>query len=163
MCSLLSYHYFCFAVIALASTTTIFAQTTPSPLSVEQTADLTFPKVAATSNATGTVSIDAISGTVSSTGSITLVSINSSRAELRITGEPGQLVSVRLPNNLDLTSPVGDRLKIQKIEHDGVATLRLGPSGTAILHLGATLRITGNARSGLYRGRMTAAIDYVFE
>jgi hypothetical protein len=163
MRSLLSCRFPCLAAIVLLGTTTLYAQTTPRPLNIEQTADLAFPKVAATSSAAGTVSIDAASGTVSSTGAITLVSINSSRAELRITGEPGQLVSVRLPNNLSLTSPIGDQLKIQKIEHDGAATLRLDSSGTAILHLGATLRITGNARSGLYRGRMTAAIDYVFE
>jgi Domain of unknown function (DUF4402) len=154
---------FLILAIWLGNMTPVIAQTTSRPLLIEQRSDLIYPKIAATANAAGTLTIDANSGAVTKTGSIVLASSNSARGELYITGEPGYLVSVRLPNNLTLSAATGGQLKIQQISHNGPATLRLDSFGTATLKIGATLRITGNAQAGEYRGRMVASIDYVFE
>ncbi len=141
----------------------VFAQSTTRPLQIEQRSDLIYPKIAATAGAAGTLTIDSNDGSVSKTGSIVLASTKSARAELSITGEPGNLVSVRLPNNLTLSGTNGGQIKIQQISHNGPATIRLDSFGAATLKIGATLRITGNAQPGEYRGRMIATVDYVFE
>ncbi len=150
-------------VVSIGCLSPVSAQTTTRPLLVEQRSNLAYPKIAATANAAGSITIDASSGAISRTGSIVMASTNSARGELYITGEPGFLVSVRLPSTLTLTAATGGQIRIQQINHNGPATIRLDSLGTATVQIGATLRITGNAQAGEYRGRLLAAIDYVFE
>jgi hypothetical protein len=122
-----------------------------------------FPRLAVIGKGGGTATIDPVTETVSTTGSVRVLGGIASPASLHIVGTPGALVSVRSGGATDLVAASGAIIRLTAINSTGKGGVRLSRSGQARVNLGATLPITAATKAGSYRGRVTVAVDYVFE
>lgn len=132
---------------------------TETPLNIEITANLDFSRLALLSRAGGEVELDPESGQRRFSGGITDLGGLSLHGEGRLTGEPGRLVRVQLPERITLSAPNGSTADLVKLDTDLPAQARLDRDGRLTFSFGGRLRVTGNA-SGQFRGRIAITADY---
>jgi hypothetical protein len=150
------------ACLLLASQN-VQAQSANRPLTANVLGQMQFPRLAVIGKGAGTATIDPVTETVSTTGSARVLGGIASPASLHIIGTPGALVSVRTGSATDLVAASGAIIRLTAINSTGKGGVRLSRSGQARVNLGATLPITAATQAGSYRGRVTVAIDYIFE
>ncbi len=139
------------------------AQTSNRPLKATAGLLLKFPAIVVLGNSMGSVTVDAETGSTSTTGNIRILSGGGSAATLDISGAKDSLVSVRVANAADLVAPSGQSVQLQDITSTGQSGVRLSRTGQAEVRIGATLPVSVGTQSGNYRGRIVVAVDYVFE
>lgn len=132
---------------------------TETPLNIQITANLDFSRLALLSRAGGEVELDPQSGQRRITGGLTDLGGLSLHGEGRLTGEPGRLVRVQLPERITLSAPNGSTADLIKLDTDLPAQARLDRDGRLTFSFGGKLRVTGNA-SGQFRGRIAITADY---
>jgi Domain of unknown function (DUF4402) len=129
------------------------------PLNIEITANLDFSRLALLNRAGGEVELDPQSGQRRISGALTDLGGLSLHGEGRLTGAPGRLVRVQLPERIILSAPNGATAELAKLDTDLPAQARLGGDGRLTFSFGGRLRVTGNA-SGQFRGRIAITADY---
>jgi len=129
------------------------------PLNIEITANLDFSRLALLNRAGGEVELDPQSGQRRISGGITDLGGLSLHGEGRLTGEPGRVVRVHLPERITLSAPNGSTADLVKLDTDLPAQARLDHDGRLTFSFGGKLRVTGNA-SGQFRGRIAITADY---
>lgn len=132
---------------------------TEKPLNIEITANLDFSRLALLNRAGGEVEIDPQSGQRRISGGLTDLGGLSLNGEGRLTGEPGRVVRVHLPERITLSAPNGSTADLVKLDTDLPAQARLDRDGRLNFSFGGRLRVTGNA-SGQFRGRIAITADY---
>lgn len=132
---------------------------TETPLNIEITANLDFSRLALLNRAGGEVEIDPQSGQRRISGGLTDLGGLSLNGEGRLTGEPGRVVRVHLPERITLSAPNGSTADLVKLDTDLPAQARLDRDGRLNFSFGGRLRVTGNA-SGQFRGRIAITADY---
>lgn len=150
-------------LILLASSSPALSQTSNRPLRATPVLLLKFPAIVMIGNASGTVTIDAATGTTSTTGSIRIMSGGGSPATLDISGAKDSLISVRTASTADLVASSGQIVQLQNVTSTGQGGLRLSRNGQAEVSIGATLPVSMSTQAGNYRGRIIVSVDYVFE
>lgn len=129
------------------------------PLRIEITANLDFSRLALLSRAGGEVHLDPQSRGRQISGGITDLGGLSLHGEGRLTGEPGRVVRVQLPERIIMSAPGGDTAELVKLDTDLPAQARLDGDGRLTFTFGGRLRVNGNA-SGQFRGRIAITADY---
>lgn len=132
---------------------------TETPLNIEITANLDFSRLALLNRAGGEVDLDPQSGQRRFSGGITDLGGLSLHGEGRLTGAPGRLVRVQLPERIRLSAPNGSTAELVKLDTDLPAQARLDRDGRLTFSFGGRLRVNGNA-SGQFRGRIAITADY---
>ncbi|MEP3225255.1 MAG: DUF4402 domain-containing protein [Parasphingorhabdus sp.] len=129
------------------------------PLRIEITANLDFSRLALLNRAGGEVDLDPQSRQRRISGGITDLGGLSLHGEGRLTGEPGRIVRVNLPERITLSAPNGSTANLVKLDTDLPAQPRLDSDGRLTFSFGGKLRVNGNA-SGQFRGRIAITADY---
>lgn len=147
------------AAPAAGATSTKASSKAETPLNIEITANLDFSRLALLNRAGGEVELDPQSGQRRISGGITDLGGLSLHGEGRLTGEPGRVVRVHLPERITLSAPNGSTADLVKLDTDLPAQARLDHDGRLTFSFGGKLRVTGNA-SGQFRGRIAITADY---
>ncbi|MEP2102768.1 MAG: DUF4402 domain-containing protein [Parasphingorhabdus sp.] len=129
------------------------------PLSIEITTNLDFSRFALLNRTGGEVELDPASGQRRFSGGIADLGGLSLHGEGRLTGEPGRLVRVQLPERITLSAPNGATADLVKLDTDLPAQARLDRDGRLTFTFGGKLRVTGSA-SGQFRGRIAITANY---
>lgn len=129
------------------------------PLNIQITANLDFSRLALLNRSGGEVELDPESGQRRITGGITDLGGLSLHGEGRLTGEPGRLVRVQLPERITLSAPNGSTADLVKLDTDLPAQAQLDRDGRLTFSFGGRLRVAGNV-SGQFRGRIAITADY---
>jgi len=77
-----------------------------------------------------------------------------------VRGEPGRIVRIDLPAQIELYSLNGGRVSVDEIVSDLPATPKLDSSGTLQFRFGGRVRVSGDAE-GDYRGDMPITAEYL--
>lgn len=99
-------------------------------------------------------------GTRQVSGSVEAISGRAMVGEARVRGEPGRLVRIELPHNVNLHSVNGGRISIDQIVTDLPATPRLDSAGNLRFRFGGRIRVNGNA-DGDFRGDLPITVEYL--
>ncbi|MEH6757127.1 MAG: DUF4402 domain-containing protein [Parasphingorhabdus sp.] len=129
------------------------------PLNIQITANLDFSRLALLNRAGGEVELDPKTGQRRITGSLTDLGGLSLNGQGRLTGEPGRLVRVQLPERITLSAPNGSTADLVKLDTDLPPQARLDRDGRLSFSFGGKLRVNGNA-NGQFRGRIAITADY---
>tara|TARA_R110000772_G_scaffold59179_1_gene133987 strand:- start:253 stop:801 length:549 start_codon:yes stop_codon:yes gene_type:complete len=129
------------------------------PLNIQITANLDFSRLALLNHAGGEVELDPQSGQRRITGGISDLGGLSLNGQGHLTGEPGRLVRVQLPEQITLSAPNGSTADLVKLDTNLPPQARLDRDGRLSFSFGGRLRVTGNA-SGQFRGRIAITADY---
>ncbi|GAA0476204.1 hypothetical protein GCM10009096_17460 [Parasphingorhabdus litoris] len=132
---------------------------TEIPLRIEITANLDFSRLALLNRTGGEVELDPDSRQRRFSGGLTDLGGLSLHGEGRLTGEPGRLVRVQLPERITLSAPNGSTADLVKLDTDLPAQARLDRDGRLTFSFGGKLRVTGSA-SGQFRGRIAITATY---
>ncbi len=133
-------------------------------LSISATSNLNFGKIVRPRIGTGSVSLNATTGTVSvtGTGAAAISSASTSRATYSITGEGGQSISVAVPGSMTMTGPGGSIAVAISPTLSGNQTLSgsLGGAGSLNLGLGGSFTISSTTATGTYSGSIAVTVQY---
>jgi hypothetical protein len=134
-----------------------------SPLSLQNVAPLDFGTVA-TSNALGTVTIDAETGVRTVGGGVTAVPSTPSRARFDGLGQAGQTVVLTLapPTGNVIVDAANDSITVNSMTLDASnATTRvIGAGGNFSVYVGGAFGLAANQPNGVYSGTFTLTADY---
>lgn len=141
------------------------------PLTLVKVNDLDFGDIVA-GTTLGTVLVNPVNGTRTSTGGVTLASGNGQPASFAGMGARGQRVSLRVSaNTITLTRIGGTQTMTMNnftINSSPASTLSTtprnfviaAPTGVFNFNVGATLRVGANQMPGKYRGQFTVTLIY---
>ena len=129
------------------------------PLDVQITADLNFSRLALLGASGGEVDIDPASGQRRIAGQLTDLGGMSLQGEARVTGEPGRLVRINIPERISLSAPNGSTAEVTRIDTDLPAQARLDRDGKLVFAFGGKLTVSGSA-NGQFRGRIAITAEY---
>ena len=129
------------------------------PLTIEIWTDLSFAKLALTGRGGGSASVDAASGSKSTSGEMIDLGGAPVGGRGKITGAPLREVRVELPSRVPMTTPGGDTAELVDFTTDLPPHPRLDANGELEFTFGARLVIKGG-RGGNYRGRIPISVDY---
>jgi hypothetical protein len=93
------------------------------------------------------------------TGSVTAISSRAMVGEVTVRGEPGRLVRIDLPRNIELQGMNGGSISLESIRSDLPPETRLDGSGTLRFRFGGVIRISGDT-DGEYRGDVRINVEY---
>jgi hypothetical protein len=79
---------------------------------------------------------------------------------VRVQGEPGRVLKIEVPQQVELHSLNGDHLVIEEILTDLPSAPRLDSTGRLSFRFGGRLKVSGDA-DGEYRGDLPLTIDYL--
>jgi hypothetical protein len=148
------------AAMAASSTSNATANVITA-ISINKTIDLDFGALAPSTTG-GSVLINATSGVRTSSGGVTLSSIDAgNRASFNVAGDSSATYAITLPaTNVTLTRSGGT-------ETMSVTNFASNPSGTGqltagqqVLYVGATLNVGANQAAGSYIGTFDVSVDY---
>ena len=127
------------------------------PLSIHALQDLRFGILAKVGPAEGWAQIQPATGSMNVSGDVVSIGGFHGPAEFEVTGQPGAIFTIALPNHLRITT--GLRLRDFRSEPESSGTL--GPDGRAILHVGAALNVKRNAAYGQHATLFSVQVDYM--
>jgi hypothetical protein len=99
-------------------------------------------------------------GARSISGSITAIGARSMVGEVVIRGEPGALVRVELPGQVELVGLSGGVVRLDSLKSDLPAMPRLDGNGRLRFRIGGVLHLSGDD-SGEFRGNLPIEVDYL--
>jgi Domain of unknown function (DUF4402) len=99
-------------------------------------------------------------GTRQVSGSVEAISGRAMVGEASVQGEPGRLVRVDLPIQIDLHSVSGGRISIDKIVTDLPSVPKLDSTGKLRFRFGGRIRVSGTG-DGDFRGDLPITVEYL--
>ena len=131
-----------------------------SPLSVIKRADLDFGTIVV--SGAGTAVVDPVSGSLTTTGSVTKAGATAHPALFTSTGSKNAVVHIRLPTNSITVTRVGgtETMTVGTWTLDGLANRKIPSNTTFDFAVGATLNVNANQVPGTYRGTFTVTVQY---
>ena len=100
-----------------------------------------------------------VNGSRSVTGTITALSARAMVGEVMVRGEPGRMVRVDLPRNIELFGFNGGTIRVDSIRSDLPAAPRLDSNGRLSFRFGGVIRVAGDT-DGQFRGDVRIDVDY---
>jgi len=131
-----------------------------SPLSVIKRADLDFGTIVV--NGAGTVVLDPLSGSLTTTGAVTKSGIAAHPALFTSTGSKNAVVHIKLPQNPITVTRVGgtETMTVGNWTLDGPTNRRIPLNTTFDFAVGATLTVGASQAEGAYTGTFTITVQY---
>ena len=129
---------------------------TPVSLDVETSLDFDRLILAGSGEGTAELSPD---GMRSVTGSITAISARAMVGEATIRGEPGRMVRISLPEQIELFGLAGGSIRLESISSDLPPMPRLDSEGRLSFRFGGVLRVSGDL-DGEFRGDVPIDVEY---
>jgi hypothetical protein len=129
-----------------------------SPISLHVEASLDFDQLILAGAGSGTAELGP-DGTRIVTGTVTALSARAMVGEVVIRGEPGRLLRVDLPRNIELFGFNGGSIHIDSIRSDLPAAPRLDSNGKLSFRFGGVIRVSGDT-DGQFRGDVRIDVDY---
>ncbi|MBB5684070.1 DUF4402 domain-containing protein [Sphingobium boeckii] len=143
-----------------AETAILSDQTQPDrPLTIEIESGIDFSRVAIVGQGGGVVALDAHSGGRLVSGALVDLGGMGYSGTVRLSGDPGRLIRVEMPQSAILSAPDGSIAELRDIVTDLQPTPRLGPDGRLSFRFGGRLTVNGQV-SGDLRGRIAIRADY---
>lgn len=130
-----------------------------APITLAVEASLDFDRLILAGAGSGSAELGP-DGTRVATGTVTAISARAMLGEVVIRGEPGRMVRVDLPRNIELWGFNGGRLQIDSIRSDLPAMPRLDSNGNLSFRLGGVIRVSGDT-DGQFRGDVRIDVDYL--
>lgn len=141
------------------STTSQSAEKPEKPLQIQNTTNLDFSRLALLDRSGGEIHLDPQSRERRVSGSLRDLGGLSLHGEGRLTGEPGRLVKVQMPERITLSAPNGSTAELVRLDTNLSAQPRLDRDGHLKFLFGGRLRVNGNV-SGQFRGRIAITAEY---
>ena len=137
-----------------------FLATVIRSIAVSKTSDLTFGAIEKPISGSGSVSIDAVTGSRTLVNAVGRDTPLPTRATFNITGEGGQAFSVTVPATFTLNGP--QPLTATTSSSNAAPTLSgtLGSQGSFVFGVGASVPLTSTTSSGDYTGSFTVTVNY---
>jgi hypothetical protein len=129
-----------------------------SPISLDVEASLDFDQLILAGAGSGTAELGP-DGSRSVTGTITALSARAMVGEVMVRGEPGRMVRVDLPRNIELFGFNGGSIRVDSIRSDLPAAPRLDSNGKLSFRFGGVIRVSGDT-DGQFRGDVRIDVDY---
>jgi hypothetical protein len=129
-----------------------------APISLDVEASLDFDQLILSGTGSGTAELGP-DGTRSVTGTVTAVSARAMVGEVIIRGEPGRMLRVDLPRNIELFGFNGGSISIDSVRSDLPAAPRLDSNGKLSVRFGGVIRVSGDT-DGQFRGDVRIDVDY---
>ena len=129
---------------------------TPVRLDIEATLDFDRLIIGGTGDGSAELGPD---GARNIAGSVTAIGARAMVGEVVIRGEPGRLVRIELPRQIELFGRSGGRIRLESIRADLPPMPRLDGNGRLSFRFGGVLRVSGDV-DGEYRGDVPIDVDY---
>jgi len=131
-----------------------------SPLSVIKRADLDFGTLVVTG--AGTAVLDTVTGTLTTTGSVTPAGSSAHPARFTATGSRNAIALIRLPKNPITLTRVGgtETVTVSTWTQDGATNRRIPITDTFDFYVGATLAVAAGQAQGTYTGTFSVTVQY---
>ncbi len=144
------------------------AATVRNPTQIDKGPDLRFGAILQNGASTGTITLDATTGVVSSSNPGGLVvnahsAIPAGRALYSIASEAGQLINVTVPTSFTMTGPGGlITVSTTKTFSGGSVTMPGSPgtSSNQDIGIGGTFNVSGKLNSGSYTGTFSVVFSW---
>ncbi|HEX5236972.1 MAG TPA: DUF4402 domain-containing protein [Sphingomicrobium sp.] len=132
-----------------------------SPVSVIKKTDLNFGTVVTAATA-GTVVLNPVNGTVTTTGGLTAAGTGAHAAVFTSTGSKNSVVHIRLPTGATTLTRVGgtETVTASTWTLDGSANQRIPANQTFDFAVGATLSVSAAQVAGTYVGTFLITVQY---
>ena len=130
-----------------------------TPISLDVEASLDFDQLILAGSGSGTAELGP-DGSRNVTGTVTALSARAMVGEVSIRGEPGRIVRVDLPRNIELFGLNGGSIHIDAIRSDLPAVPRLDSNGKLSFRFGGIIRVSGDT-DGQFRGDVRIDVDYL--
>jgi hypothetical protein len=98
-------------------------------------------------------------GDRSVSGSITAIGARAMVGEVTVSGEPGRIVRVSLPDSIEMYGLAGGTIRLESIRSDLPSMPRLDADGRLSFRFGGILRVSGDL-DGEFRGDVPIDVDY---
>lgn len=130
------------------------------PLSVLKQADLDFGELVVT--AAGTAVLDPVTGSVATTGGVTVAGTSSHAATFTATGSRNSVVHVHLPTSAVTLTRLGGggTMTVSNWTLDGSANRKIPASSAFNFSVGGTLNVAAGQPDGTYTGTFTVTVQY---
>jgi hypothetical protein len=130
------------------------------PMTLLKLGDLNFGDVAS-SNATGTITLNPFGNVVTGTGGATPVGGSPVAAYFEFYGAAGQSFTITRSNPIILIRSGGTQtMNVTALYLDGATSQTLGATGVFKLHIGGQLAVGANQTNGTYIGTFTIFMTY---
>lgn len=150
---------------ATTSTPSQPQQPVRATLEIERIQQLEFGNFTTPPLTTGTITIDAATGTRTVGGEAKPIGSSYQRAIFRIKGEPNEDVEIFLPQDLDLSPDKAAEegsARITKFESSPSLTTKLDANGQQDIYVGGTLEIKSSNASIEYNGSFNISTQYTY-
>jgi hypothetical protein len=128
-------------------------------LLIAKTTDLSFGTVVRPTAGSGTITIDANSGNVTTSSGITLIGNGATRATFTITGQPNSNLQITYPSTFNLTRSAGtETLSVSLTSTTGGG--QIGGGGTLGFSMGGQLVLSSSTVTGAYVGNYSVTAAY---
>jgi Domain of unknown function (DUF4402) len=141
---------------ASGSETTTDKPATPVTLNVETKLD--FDQIILASAGSGTAELGP-DGARNVSGSVSAIGARAMVGEVAIRGEPGHLVRIDLPTQIELFGMNGGSIRLESIRADLPPMPRLDDSGRLSFRFGGMLKLSGDL-DGEFRGDVQIEVEY---
>lgn len=128
------------------------------PVSLAVDARLDFDRLILAGAGSGTAELGP-DGSRNVTGSVTALSARAMVGEVTVRGEPGRLVRIDLPSNIELIGMNGGSIRLDSIRSDLPASPRLDSNGVLRFRFGGVIEVSGDT-DGEYRGDVRINVEY---
>lgn len=129
-----------------------------APIVLDVEASLDFDQLILAGTGAGTAELGP-DGSRSVTGTVTAISARAMVGEVIIRGEPGRMLRVDLPRNIELFGFNGGSIQVDSIRSDLPPAPRLDSSGRLSFRFGGVIRVAGDT-DGQFRGDVRIDVDY---
>lgn len=135
------------------------------PITIALTSNLGFGAVSRPFAGSGTVNLDAATGTLSLTGQgVQLLPVIAApaRAGYTVNGEGGQVFSIYIPSTFQMAGPTSNLTVTTSNTSGGIQNLSgtLGSPGSYSFHVGGSFPITATTPVGVYSGTYGVLVQY---
>jgi hypothetical protein len=129
-----------------------------APIVLDVAASLDFDQLILAGIGAGTAELGP-DGSRSVTGTVTAISARAMVGEVVIRGEPGRMLRVDLPRNIELFGFNGGSIQVDSIRSDLPPAPRLDSNGRLSFRFGGVIRVAGDT-DGQFRGDVRIDVDY---
>ena len=129
-----------------------------APILLDVEASLDFDQLILAGAGAGTAELGP-DGSRSVTGAVTAISSRAMVGEVVIRGEPGRMLRVDLPRNIELFGFNGGSIQVDSIRSDLPPAPRLDSSGRLSFRFGGVIRVAGDT-DGQFRGDVRIDVEY---
>lgn len=142
----------------LCDSTSIADKKPVEPVRLDIEASLDFDRLILAGKGEGSAILSP-DGDRSVSGSITAIGARAMVGEVTVSGEPGRIVRVSLPDSIELYGLAGGTIRLESIRSDLPSMPRLGADGRLSFRFGGILRVSGDL-DGEFRGDVPIDVDY---